>query len=157
MERPVVPLSRDKKKSCPVVALSRDKGRSKNLRTNSYVPGHSGTKSLPDWQKKLFWKFVLAGNIPSKPVLVLWQDVKIPPRPITWKDLSLSLWTKKSHPVGNASWTHCLDLDLNGLLTRRNFWRVPGMLGNYTIPKWKEFLKSREPIWENPTYPLLST
>ena len=42
--------------------------------------------------------------------------------------------------------THCLDLDLNGLLTRRNFWRIPGMLGNYTIPKWKEFLKSREPI-----------
>ena len=42
--------------------------------------------------------------------------------------------------------THCLDLDLNGLLTRRNFWRIPGMLGHYTIPKWKEFLKSREPI-----------
>ena len=37
-------------------------------------------------------------------------------------------------------------MDLNGLLTRRNFWRIPGMLGNYTIPKWKEFLKSREPI-----------
>ena len=43
-------------------------------------------------------------------------------------------------------WTHCLDLVLNGLLTRRNFWCIPGMLGNYTIPKWKEFLKSREPI-----------
>ena len=42
--------------------------------------------------------------------------------------------------------THCLDLVLNGLLTRRNFWRIPGLLGNYTIPKWKEFLKSREPI-----------
>ena len=42
--------------------------------------------------------------------------------------------------------SHCLDLDLNGLLTRRNFWRIPGVLGNYTIPKWKEFLKSREPI-----------
>ena len=42
--------------------------------------------------------------------------------------------------------SHCLDLDLNGLLTRRNFWHIPGMLGNYTIPKWKEFLKSREPI-----------
>ena len=41
---------------------------------------------------------------------------------------------------------HCLDLVLNGLLTRRNFWRIPGLLGNYTIPKWKEFLKSREPI-----------
>ena len=46
--------------------------------------------------------------------------------------------------VGDIS--HCLDLVLNGLLTRRNFWRIPGMLGNYTIPKWKEFLKSREPI-----------
>ena len=41
---------------------------------------------------------------------------------------------------------HCLDLDLNGLLTRRNFWCIPGMLEHYTIPKWKEFLKSREPI-----------
>ena len=40
---------------------------------------------------------------------------------------------------------HCLDLVLNGLLTRSNFWCIPGMLGNYTIPKWKEFLKSREP------------
>ena len=44
------------------------------------------------------------------------------------------------------NWSHCLDLVLNGLLTRRNFWRIPGLLGNYTIPKWKEFLKSREPI-----------
>ena len=42
--------------------------------------------------------------------------------------------------------SHCLDLDLNGLLTRHNFWRIPGMLENYTIPKWKEFLKSCEPI-----------
>ena len=42
--------------------------------------------------------------------------------------------------------THCLDLDLNGLLTRRNLWSIPGIIGNYTIPKWKEFLKSREPI-----------
>ena len=31
--------------------------------------------------------------------------------------------------------SHCLDLDLNGLSTRRIFWRIPGMLGNYTIPK----------------------
>ena len=42
--------------------------------------------------------------------------------------------------------SHCLDLHLNGLLTRHNFWRIPGMLGNYTIPKWKEFFKSREAI-----------
>ena len=41
---------------------------------------------------------------------------------------------------------HCLDLDLNGLLTRHNFWCIPGMLGSYMIPKWKEFFKSREPI-----------
>ena len=41
---------------------------------------------------------------------------------------------------------HCLDLDLNGHLTRRNFWHIPGMLENYTIPPKKEFLKSREPI-----------
>ena len=40
----------------------------------------------------------------------------------------------------------CLDLDLNSLLSRRNFWSIPGMLENYTIPKWKEFFKSREPI-----------
>ena len=30
--------------------------------------------------------------------------------------------------------SHCLDLDLKGLLTRRKFWRIPGMLENYTIP-----------------------
>ena len=42
--------------------------------------------------------------------------------------------------------SHCLGLDLNGLLTRRNFWSIPGMLENYTIPKWKEFFKSQEPI-----------
>ena len=41
---------------------------------------------------------------------------------------------------------HCLDLDLNSLLTWRNFWCIPGMLEHYTIPKWKEFLKSHEPI-----------
>ena len=46
----------------------------------------------------------------------------------------------------HVSLLHCLDLDLNGFLTRRNFWWIPGMLGNYTIPKWKEFLKPREPI-----------
>ena len=57
-------------------------------------------------------------------------------------DLS-RLITERAH---NSICTHCLDLDLNGLLTRCNFWRIPGMLGNYTIPKWKEFLKSREPI-----------
>ena len=44
------------------------------------------------------------------------------------------------------SFSHCLDLDLNNLLTRRKFWRIPGMLGNYAIPKWKEFLKLHEPI-----------
>ena len=42
--------------------------------------------------------------------------------------------------------SHCLGLDLNGLLTRRNFWSIPAMLENYSIPKWKEFFKSREPI-----------
>ena len=31
--------------------------------------------------------------------------------------------------------SHCLGLDLNGLLTRRNFGCIPGMLGTYTIPK----------------------
>ena len=48
--------------------------------------------------------------------------------------------------LGFRKKTHCLDLDLNGLLTSRNFWCIPGMLELYTIPKWKEFLKSREPI-----------
>ena len=42
--------------------------------------------------------------------------------------------------------SHCLDLYLNGLLTGCNFWCIPGLLGNYTIPKCKEFLKSPEPI-----------
>ena len=37
--------------------------------------------------------------------------------------------------IDAACLSHCLDLDLNGLLTRRNFWHIPGMLGNYTIPK----------------------
>ena len=56
--------------------------------------------------------------------------------------------TNLNHPtVHSKLWSfsiipHCLDLDLNGLLTRRNFWHIPGMLGNYTIPKWKEFLKT---------------
>ena len=44
---------------------------------------------------------------------------------------------------------HCLDLDLNGLLTRRNFCRIPGLLGNDTIPKWKEFLKCHFRIFKN--------
>ena len=35
----------------------------------------------------------------------------------------------------NHTLSHCLGLDLNGLLTRRNFWHIPGMLGSYTIPK----------------------
>ena len=34
------------------------------------------------------------------------------------------------------SCAHCLDLDLNGHLTRRNFWWISGMLETYTIPKW---------------------
>ena len=37
----------------------------------------------------------------------------------------------------NDKWyvhSHCLGLDLNGLLTKRNFWCIPGMLENYTIP-----------------------
>ena len=50
--RPVVPLSRDKKNSCPGVPLSRDKGRSKCPGTNSSVPGHPGTKSPPKNQEK---------------------------------------------------------------------------------------------------------
>ena len=53
----------------------------------------------------------------------------------TWKTLTLA-----------GQITHCLGLDLNDLFTRRNFWSIPGMLENYTIPKWKEFLKLREPI-----------
>ena len=32
-------------------------------------------------------------------------------------------------------YSHCFYLDLNGLLTRRNFGCIPGMLGTYTIPK----------------------
>ena len=36
---------------------------------------------------------------------------------------------------------HCLDLDLNGLLTRLNFWRIPDMLRNHKIPKFKEFFE----------------
>ena len=48
-----------------------------------------------------------------------------------------------SNMTALVSSTHCLDLDLNGLLT----WRIPGLLGNYTISKWKEFFKSREPIF----------
>ena len=42
--------------------------------------------------------------------------------------------------------SHWLNLVLNGLLTRHNFWCISGLPGNYTIPKWEEFLKSREPI-----------
>ena len=53
---------------------------------------------------------------------------------------------RQNFPVLQSKGTHCLDLVLNGLFTRHNFWCISGMLGNYTIPKWKEFLKSREPI-----------
>ena len=37
--------------------------------------------------------------------------------------------------------SHCLGLDLNGLFTRRNFWRIPGILGNYIqeIPAFRDF------------------
>ena len=44
--------------------------------------------------------------------------------------------------------SHGLDLVLNGLLTRRNFWSIPGMLENYTIPKWKEFFEIRRANFE---------
>ncbi len=39
---------------------------------------------------------------------------------------------ERQHTVHSSQ---CLDLDLNGLLTRRNFGCIPGMLGTYTIPK----------------------
>ena len=62
-----------------------------------------------------------------------WRDL------IRWHIFSNRLILRSAH-------SHCLDLVMNGLLTRRNFWHISGMLENYTIPKWKEFLKSREPI-----------
>jgi hypothetical protein len=52
MGRPVVPLSRDKKISCPGVPLSRDKGSSKCPGTNSSVPGRPGTKRIKNFQQK---------------------------------------------------------------------------------------------------------
>ena len=65
-------------------------------------------------------------------------------------DLKTMSWKKNPRfRIRENKWwarSHCLDLDLNGLLTRRNFWHIPGMLGNHTIPKWKKILKSREPI-----------
>ena len=57
----------------------------------------------------------------------------------------------------NFHHTHCLDLVLNGLLTRRNFWRIPGVLGNYTIPNLEKNWNRASRFWENPIYPLLST
>ena len=68
------------------------------------------------------------------------------PQYVSW---NRRLVLKHGWAEATISWNrnaHCLDLVLNGLLTRRNFWRIPGMLENYTIPKWKEFLKSRKPI-----------
>ena len=59
---------------------------------------------------------------------------------------SVSIWLFTFHKTLKVTRTHCLDLVLNGLLTRRNFWRIPGMLESYTIPKWTEFLKLCEPI-----------
>ena len=50
--RPVVPLSRDKKKSCPGVSLSRDKGRSKCPGTISSFPARPETKRFKIFQKK---------------------------------------------------------------------------------------------------------
>ena len=37
------------------------------------------------------------------------------------------------------------------------YWFIPGMLETYTIPKEKEFLKSRDAFWDNLIYPNLST
>ena len=50
--------------------------------------------------------------------------------------------------------SHCFYLDLNGQKTRGNFWCIPGILGTYTILKWKEFLKSPSQFWDNPIHPL---
>ena len=47
--------------------------------------------------------------------------------------LPIEVFTR--HDVNYGQVSHSLDLDLNGLLTRRNFGCIPGMLGTYTIPK----------------------
>ena len=38
---------------------------------------------------------------------------------------------------------YCMYVNLNDQKTSHFCWCIPGMLGTYTIPKWKEFLKSR--------------
>ena len=77
---------------------------------------------------------------------------------LTYFDCPHHVWmwkVEKSHKqynfISSHSWTvcsccfnskqtygcyaHCLGLDMNGLLTRRNFWCIPDMLWSYMIPK----------------------
>ena len=46
-----------------------------------------------------------------------WEDTKV-----------IQKWNISVFLIEDLS--HCLDLDLNGLLTRPNFWRITGMLEN---------------------------
>ena len=46
-------------------------------------------------------------------------------------DLLLHFWAKNSM-------SHCLDMDLNGLLTRRNFWSIE-IENSEKLPKWHFF------------------
>ena len=50
--------------------------------------------------------------------------------------------------------THCLDLDLNGLLTRRNFWRIPGFSCMGKKVPFRQFFQNFQklPKWHFITY-----
>ena len=48
-------------------------------------------------------------------------------------------WSKKKSKPSEFS--HCWDVNLNDQKTSHLYWCIPGMLGTYTIPKKKEFLK----------------
>ena len=112
---------------------------------------------LTDWNSSLDWKTWNGKNywfaIMKKDIQSNWKYSHLEPSinifSLFWRKLRVKVFKRQkiSHlQIDVYCHSHCLDLDMNGLLTRRNFWHILGMLGHYAIPKWKEFLKSREPI-----------
>ena len=133
--------------SCLVVPLSRNKGRSKKkdcfenlyfffgfFLLLSHVLSHGGIE-----QDRTCWQYP-AGNIPSKPIqahLVARCQNPVPAHPmarfwtcpvvpLTWDDqgnsVPLSCGTRKSHPVGNASWKSYVVLPCAYLVSETRKW-----------------------------------
>ena len=76
-----------------------------------------------------------------------------------WRDYNLMKWLISSWLFTKLDdfLPHCLDLVLNGLLTRRNFWRIPGLQEIIRSQNEKNFWNRVSQFWEKPIYPPLST